>query len=49
MWIGTLQNKIIGSFIYEGSLTSEFFLELIRDNIFNALEDESLAVLQELW
>lgn len=38
----------IKMFIYEGSVTSEIYLQSIRDNVFNALEDEPLGVSQEL-
>lgn len=49
VWIGMFRNRIIGPFIYEHRLTSERYLNLIRTDVLNALEDEPLAVLQNLW
>lgn len=49
VWIGMWRNTIIGPFIYDGTLTSERYLNLIRNDVLDALDNQPLAVLQEIW
>lgn len=43
------ENTIIGPFFCDGTLTSERYLNLIRNDVLDALDNQPLAVLQEIW
>lgn len=49
VWVGMWNNKIIGPFIYEGNLNSRRYLDLINNNILDALDLEPLETLRHLW
>lgn len=49
VWIGMWDNKILGPILYEGTLTSNRYQELILRNVFEQLENEPLNILRQLW
>lgn len=49
IWVGMWCNKIIGPVIYEGSLTSERYIDLVLSKILEEFEDEPLNIVRQLW
>lgn len=49
VWCGILGTRIIGPIIYEGTLNSERYEEILRNDIENLLDDLPLAVNNNMW
>lgn len=47
VWVGLYRNRILGPIIYDGNLNSDRYLHFIQN--LDALEDEPLNILQQLW
>lgn len=49
MWCGILGTRIIGPFIYRNSLTSERYLDLLRHDLEDALDNLPLGAVHDCW
>lgn len=49
IWLGILGTRILGPFIYHGSLTSERYLNLLRNDLEENLESLPLGTIRNCW
>ena len=49
IWCGIFGQKIIGPFIYHNSLTSERYLDILRNELENSLDDLPLQTVHSCW
>lgn len=48
-WVELWGTEVIGPIIYEGNLTSEWYLNLLRNQVLPHFDEVPLAVLRQLW
>lgn len=49
VWVGLWRNRLLGPIIFQGNLTSQRYLDMIRYQILDFFDDEPLEVLRHLW
>ena len=49
VWSGLCRNRLLGPILFEGALTGQRYLEMLRGPILDFLDDYPLNELQQLW